>query len=181
MIDCDHALPFARQTQLLDISRGLGYCLPRPIVLGEFDLTRRIDNLHLVFAFVCVRMRRRNLHRHWVNVRGRHLPTLMQPMGIEAVAPQSGISKPAPGRKVYQCLMRKLANERSTQVWALNTTYIPMACGFIFRTAMVDVASRRVLAHRAAVTLEACHAWEMIEQAFPRPPTPELVNTDQCS
>ena len=46
---------------------------------------------------------------------------------------------------------------------------------------MVDVASRRVLAHKVAITLEACHASEVIEQAFARFGMPEIVNTDQGS
>ena len=70
---------------------------------------------------------------------------------------------------------------RANQVWALDTTYIRMARGFVYLTAVVDVASRRVLAHKVAITLEAVHAKEVIEQAFARYGTPEIVNTDQGS
>ena len=59
--------------------------------------------------------------------------------------------------------------------------YIPMARGFVYLTAVVDVASRRVLAHRVAITLEAIHAKEVIEQALAKYGTPEIVNTDQGS
>lgn len=51
----------------------------------------------------------------------------------------------------------------------------------IYLTAVVDVASRQVLAHKTATTLEACHAREVIEQAFARFGLPEIVNTDQGS
>jgi putative transposase len=54
-----------------------------------------------------------------------------------------------------------------------------MARGFVYRTAVVDVASRMVLAHKVAITLEACHAKEIIGQAFARYGLPENVNTDQ--
>jgi len=63
----------------------------------------------------------------------------------------------------------------------LDTTYVPMARGFVYLTAVIDVASRCVLAHRVATTLEACHAVEALEQAFARYGTPEIVNTDQGS
>ena len=56
-----------------------------------------------------------------------------------------------------------------------------MAHGFIYLTAVIDVASRRGLAWRVAITLEACHAVEALEQAFSRFGTPEIVNTDQGS
>jgi putative transposase len=76
-------------------------------------------------------------------------------------------------------LLRKLAINRSNQVWALDTTYIAMAKGFVYLTAVVDVASRKVLAHRVAITLEAVHVKDVIEEAFSRYGTPEIVNTDQ--
>jgi putative transposase len=43
------------------------------------------------------------------------------------------------------------------------------------------VASRKVLAHKVAITLEALHATAVIEQAFARYGAPEIVNTDQGS
>ena len=60
----------------------------------------------------------------------------------------------------------------------LATTYNPMARGNALLTAVVDVVSRRVPAHKVAITLEACHAREVIEQAFARWGTPTTVNTD---
>jgi putative transposase len=63
----------------------------------------------------------------------------------------------------------------------LDTTYIPLARGFAYLTAVVDVASRKVLSHKVAVTLESCHAKEAIEQAVSRYGKPDIVNTDQGS
>ncbi len=181
MIDRDHALPIVRQAELLGINRGAVYYLPRPTSAADLALMRRIDELHLDYPFMGARMLRRQLAREGVQVGRRHIGTLMQRMGIEALAPQPGTSKRAPGHKIYPYLLRKLAIERSNQVWALDTTYIPMARGFVYLTAVVDVASRRVLAHKVAITLEACHAREVIEQAFGRWGLPEIVNTDQGS
>ena len=56
-----------------------------------------------------------------------------------------------------------------------------MARGFVYLTAVVDVVSRKVLAHKLAITLEAVHATEVIEHAFARYGTPEIVNVDQGS
>jgi len=46
---------------------------------------------------------------------------------------------------------------------------------------VVAVATRRVLAYRVEITLEAIHAKEVIEQALVQYGTPEIVNTDQGS
>jgi putative transposase len=181
MIDRDHTLSITRQAQLLNISRGMVYYLPQPVSPAELALMRRIDELHLEHPFMGARMLRDQLVRQGFDVGRRHVRTLMLRMGIEALAPQPGTSKAAPGHKIYPYLLRNVAITRSNQVWALDTTYIPMARGFVYLTAVVDVASRKVLAHKTATTLEACHAREVIEQAFARYGVPEIVNTDQGS
>ena len=181
MIDRDHKLSITRQASLLNISRGSVYYLPQPVSPADLALMRRIDELHLEHPFMGARMLRDQLKRQGFAVGRRHVRTLMLRMGIDALAPQPGTSQAAPGHKIYPYLLRKLAITRSNQVWALDTTYIPMARGFVYLTAVVDVASRKVLAHKVAITLEAVHATEVIEQAFAHYGTPEIVNTDQGS
>jgi putative transposase len=181
MIDRDHDLPITRQAELLAISRGSVYYLPRPVGDADLALMRRIDELHLEHPFMGARMLRDHLDRQGVHAGRRHITTLMRRMGIQALAPQPGTSKRAQGHHIYPYLLRDVAVTRSNQVWALDTTYIPMARGFVYLTAVVDVASRRVLAHRVAITLEAIHAKEVIEQALAKYGTPKIVNTDQGS
>ena len=181
MIDRDNELCITRQAELLRISRGSVYYLPRPVSEADLALMCRIDELHLEHPYMGARMLRRMLVRQGIKVGRRHVGTLMQRMGIEALCPQPGTSKAAPGHKIYPYLLRRLAITQSNQVWALDTTYIPMARGFVYLTAVVDVVSRKVLAHKVAITLEACHAREVIEQAFMRFGAPDIVNTDQGS
>ena len=181
MIDRDHPLSVARQAKLLDISRGAVYYQPRPTSDADLALMRRIDELHLEHPFMGARMLRRVLARQGIFVGRRHLGTLMLRMGIQALCPQPDTSQRHRQHKVYPYLLRKVAIGRANQVWALDTTYIPMARGFVYLTAVVDVASRKVLAHKVAITLEACHAREILEQAFARHGVPEIVNTDQSS
>ena len=181
MIDREHELSITRQTKLLGISRGTVYYLPRPVSSADLALMHKLDELHLEHPFMGARMLRDQMARQGIRAGRRHIGTLMLRMGIQALAPQPGTSKAAPGHKIYPYLLRKLAIVRANQVWALDTTYIRMARGFVYLTAVVDVASRRVLAHKVAITLEAVHAKEVIEQAFARYGTPEIVNTDQGS
>jgi putative transposase len=181
MIDRQHDLPITRQAKLLSISRGAVYYLPRPLSEADLALMLKIDKLHLEHPFMGARMLRDQLGREGIHVGRRHIRTLMQRMGMEALAPQPGTSKRSPGNKIYPYLLRKLVITHANQVWALDTTYIPMARGFVYLTAVVDVASRRVLAHKVAITLEACHAREIMEEAFARYGTPEIVNVDQGS
>ena len=181
MIDRTHALSITRQAELLDISRGAVYYQPRPISAADLRLMRRIDELHLEHPFMGARMLRRELQKEGLHVGRRHITTLMRRLNIEATAPKPGTSKTRPGHKIYPYLLRHQAITAANQVWALDTTYIPMQHGFVYLTAVVDVASRRVLTHKLATTLEACHAVEILERAFVRYGTPQIVNTDQGS
>jgi len=181
MIDRNHGLTITRQAKLLGMSRGSVYYLARPTSQSDLELMRKIDRLHLEHPFMGTRMLRDQLVHAGIQVGRRHIATLMRHMGIESLAPQPGTSKRNPGHKIYPYLLRNVTITRANQVWALDTTYIPMARGFVYLTAVVDVASRRVLAHRVAITLEAMHAKEVIEQALARYGVPEIVNTDQGS
>ncbi len=63
----------------------------------------------------------------------------------------------------------------------MDITYIPMARGFIYLAAVLDWFTRRVLAWRVSITLEADFCIEAVEEALARHGTPEIFNTDQGS
>ena len=84
MIDRDHALPITRQAELVGISRGNVYYLPRATSEADQRLMKRIDALNLAYPFAGSRMLRDMLNREGFDVGRRHVATLMQRMGIEA-------------------------------------------------------------------------------------------------
>ena len=181
MIDRTHTLSIGRQAELLNISRGAVYYLPKPASQRDLAIMNAIDQLHLDFPFMGSRQLCRALVRQGHNVGRLHVRSLMRKMGITALAPQPGTSQRNPQHKVFPYLLRKLVINRSNQVWALDTTYIRMARGFVYLTAVVDVYSRRILAHRVAITLEAVHAVDALQEAYSRFGKPDIVNTDQGS
>jgi putative transposase len=56
-----------------------------------------------------------------------------------------------------------------------------MARGFVFLTAVLDWHSRKVLAHRLSITMEADFCVEALQEAIAKYGTPEIMNTDQGS
>jgi putative transposase len=110
-----------------------------------------------------------------------HVATLMKRMGIEALYRKPATSKPAPGHKIYPYLLRGMTIDRPNQVWAMDITYVPMARGFVYLAAAIDWFSRRVLAWRLSITLEAAFCVEALEEALARHGRPEIFNTDQGS
>ena len=181
MIDRSHRLPLARQARELGISRGSVYYLPKPVSAADLAIMRRMDELHLEFPFAGSRMLRDLLRQEGIAIGRQHVGTLMKKMAIEAIYRRPNTSKPAPGHKVYPYLLRRLPIVRPNQVWATDISYIPMAKGFVYLVAIVDWFSRKVLAWRVSITMEADFCVEALEEALARFGKPEIFNTDQGS
>ena len=144
MIDREHDLPIVRQAEALNISRGSGYYLPRPVPDADLAIMRRLDRLHLEYPFAGSRMLRGLLVAEGCKIGRRHVKTLMRRMGIEALYRRPRTTKPEPGHKIYPYLLRDLAIERPNQVWAADITYIPIGRGFLYLVAIMDWTSRAV-------------------------------------
>ena len=181
MIDRHHQLSISKQAKALKISRGSVYYLPRPVSAADLAVMRRMDELHLELPFAGSRMLRDLLNAERVVIGRQHVATLMKRMGIEAIYRKPSTSKPAPGHKIYPYLLRNVPVIRPNQVWAMDLTYIPMARGFVYLAAVVDWFSRRVLAWRLSITMEAEFCIEALEEALARHGRPEIFNTDQGS
>jgi len=105
----------------------------------------------------------------------------MRRMGIAALYRKPNTSRKHPRHPVYPYLLRGLAIERANQVWAMDITYIPMTRGFVYPTAVMDWHSRRVLAHRVSITMDAEHCVAALQEAIARDGVPAIMNTDQGS
>ena len=143
MIDRKHDLPITRQAEVLSISRGSVYYLPRPVSATDLEVMRRLDRLHLGFPFAGSRMLRGLLVAEGCKIGRRHVKTLMQRMGIEALYRRPRTTKPEPGHKIYPYLLRGMAITRPNQVWAMDITYIPMARGFVYLAVVLDSTAGR--------------------------------------
>jgi putative transposase len=181
MIDRKHDLPITRQAEVLSISRGSVYYLPRPVSATDLEVMRRLDRLHLEFPFAGSRMLRGLLVAEGCKIGRRHVKTLMQRIGVEALYRRPRTTKPEPGHKIYPYLLRATAVTRPNQVWAMDITYIPMARGFVYLAVVLDWFSRRVLSWRLSITMEAAFCVATLEDALARHGKPDIFNTDQGS
>ena len=166
MIDRGHALSVTKQAEAAGIARSTVYYLPRPVPAADLELMRQIDKLHLEFPFAGARMLRGLLAANGSKTGRRHVKTLMQRMGIEALYRRPRTTKPEPGHKIYPYLLRGMEVTRPNQVWAMDITYIPMAKGFVYLAAVLDWFSRRVLSWRVSITMEASFCVETLEDAL---------------
>src|SRR6478672_8761007 len=127
MIDREHDLSITKQAEVLKISRGSVYYLPRPVSSTDLAIMRRLDQLHLEFPFAGSRMLRGLLAAEGSKIGRRHVKTLMRRMGIEALYRRPRTTKPERGHKIYPYLLRGIEITRPNQVWAMDITYIPTA------------------------------------------------------
>ena len=181
MIDASHDLPISRQAELLDLSRSNVYYVPRPVADADLALMRRIDELHLNHPFAGARMLRDMLKLEGMAVGRKHIGTLMAKMGIGAIYRKRNTSAPHPAHRIYPYLLRNLTIDRPNQVWCTDVTYIPMQRGFVYLVAILDWATRKVLAHRVSISMTTDFCVEALEEAIAKYGTPEIFNTDQGS
>ena len=172
-------LSVRRQCALLNLARS-GVYRPKPVIrAGDLALMRRIDELHLQLPFYGSRRMAFELNKEGRRVNRKRVQRLMRVMGIEALVPRPGTSKPAPGHKIYPYLLRGLAIAEPNHVWAADITYIPMARGFLYLVAIIDWASRAVLAWRLSNTIDSRFCVEALQEALERYGKPKIFNTDQ--
>ena len=170
-----------RQCELLDLCRSSLYYQPRSVSPADLALMRRIDELHLAHPFLGARRLARMLQREGIEVGRRHVGTLMGLMGIEAIYRKKRTTIPEKGHKVYPYLLGNVAIEQRNQAWVADITYLPMARGFAYLVAILDLYSRKVLAWRVSNAMTTDFCVEALEEALTRFGAPEIFNTDQGS
>ena len=181
MIDRQHALPLTRQSQILELSRASLYYKAVPVSARDLELMRRIDEIHMKYPFYGSRNIRNELRDRGYKIGRGHVSTLMKKMGIEALYRKPRLSKPHPQHKIYPYLLRDMEITKANQVWTADITYLPMAKGFCYLVAIMDWASRRVLAWQLSNTLDSSFCVAALEEALCRFGAPEIFNTDQGS
>jgi putative transposase len=180
MIEQPNSLSLSRQCQLLGLSRAALYYRPVAVSDYELELMALIDRQYLRTPFYGSRRMTAWLQTQGHLVNRKRVQRLMGLMGLEAIYQRPHTSRPAPEHRTYPYLLRGLVIERVNQVWAADITYIPMARGFLYLVAVMDWASRYVLAWRLSNLLEASFCIEALEEALSRG-RPEIFNTDQGS
>jgi putative transposase len=179
MIEHTHPeISVRRQCELMGLNRSTAY--HRPAGESEYNLLllRLIDQQYTETPFYGWPRMTAHLRRQGYLVNHKRIQRLMQVMGLEAIYPRPNTSQAAPGHKIFPYLLRGLAITRPNQVWSSDITYIPMARGFMYLTAVIDWHSRYVLAWQLSNTLDGQFCLDTLRQALQQG-RPDIFNTDQ--
>jgi putative transposase len=174
-------LSIARQCKLVGISRSSFYAPAGGESEANLELMRLIDTQFMETPFYGSRQMARHLRRLGHEVNRKRVRRLMRIMGLEAIYQRPRTSDPHPEHKIYPYLLRDMTIDRPDQVWCSDLTYIPMRKGFLYLVAIMDWASRRVLAWKLSNTMDTDVCLEALDEAMARFGKPDIFNTDQGS
>ena len=90
---------------------------------------------------------------------------LMRLMGLAAIYRAPRTSTPHPAHGIYPYLLRNVTVDRADHVWCADITYIPVQRGFLYLVAIMDWATRHVLAWRLSNTMDAGFCVETLSEA----------------
>jgi putative transposase len=172
------AISVGRQCELLDLSRSSYYYRPVAVSAEELTLLRRLDEQYTRTPFYGVRKRTAVLRGEGYAVNPKRVRRLLRTLGLWALVPQPGTSRPAPEHRVYPYLLRGVLIERVNQVWSTDITYIRLRGGFAYLVAVLDWYSRYVVSWALSNSLEVGFCLEVLEAALSRG-RPEIFNSDQ--
>jgi len=182
MIERGHPnLSIVAQCRLVSISRSSFYYAPVPESPETLALMATIDTAFLDMPWYGSRQMARHLQRLGHAVGRRRVRRLMARMGLAPIYQRPRTSEPHPEHRIYPYLLRDLEITRPNQVWCADITYLPMRRGFLYLVAIMDWASRKVLAWRLSNTMDAEFCVEALKDALARFGKPDIFNTDQGS
>jgi len=111
----------------------------------------------------------------------KRIRRLFRLMGRETIYRRKNLTKSGLREYIRPYLLRNLHVERPNHVWVTDITYIPMAKGFMYLTAIMDVFSRKILSWGLSNSQDAKWCRQVLEEAVIKYGKPEIVNSDQGS
>jgi putative transposase len=181
MVSRDHDLSVRRQCRLLSLVRSNLYYRPKGESAENLKFMKIIDRQFLQTPWCGSRQMARFMQRLGHKC-GRHrVRRLMRLMRLVPIYQTPSTSKKHPQHKIYPYLLKGLKIDRPNQVWCTDITYIPMRRGFLYLVAIMDWATRKVLAWRLSNTMEAEFCVEALKDALAKYGPPEIFNSDQGS
>ncbi len=176
-------LSIQRQCELINLPRSSYYRegSAEQETPKNIEMMRLIDKEYTDHPFFGTRQMRDVLRRKGYKINRKRVQRLMRKMGIQSIAPKPNTSKANPQHKIYPYLLRNFDVTRADQVWCTDLTYIRLAGGFVYLTAVMDWHSRYVLSWELSITMDHEFCVSALERALRCHGTPYIFNTDQGS
>ena len=169
------------QCELLEINRSTVYYKPVGESEENLKIMRLMDEHYLDHPTEGVLQMQDFLFLYGFFVNPKRVRRLLRKMGLMAIYPKRNLSKLGNAKYIRPYLLKGLTIDHPNHVWAIDITYIPMAHGFMYLTAIIDIYSRFVVGWDIFNNLEANNSLEVLKRAIARYGKPEIINSDQGS
>jgi len=180
MLEKDHPeLSLKVQAELLGISYSSLFYQPVPPSERELAIKRRIDEIYTKHPYYGSRKITNELQPE-LGVARPTVQRYMREMGIFALVPGPHTSKPAPEHQKFPYLLRNVTAEHSNHIWGIDITYIRLAHGWLYLTAVLDWYSRYIVSWALSQTLALDFVLAAVDNALLQA-TPKIWNSDQGS
>jgi putative transposase len=183
MVKRNPELTVERQCELLDINRSSVYYVPSTPTAEmnerKEQFLGRLDYWHTKQPSFGVRRLRKKLAEEGQVIGRKLLKQYMDEMGIYAVYPKPNLSKRNQKHKIHPYLLRNLNIYLPNQVWAIDITYIKLARGHMYLTAIIDWYSRMILGWELSDTLDTAPVLQAVKRAMKTHGIPAIINSDQ--
>ena len=162
------------QCELLEVNRSTVYYKPAPESEENLAIMRLMDEHHLDHPTHGVLQMQDYLFMCSFIVNTKRVRRLLRLMGIMALYPKRNLSKLGLAKYIRPYLLKGLTIERPNQVWGIDITYIPMANGFMYLTAIIDLYSRYIVGWDVFNSLNAENTLEVLKMAIDKHGTPQI-------
>lgn len=181
LVEPAHPVSIRRQARLLQVSRSSLYYKPAGESEENLQLMEQMDRLFTQDPTLGVLGIQDELAELGFCYNVKRIRRLARKMGLRPIYPRKNLSKLGKAKYIHPYLLRGLTIERPNQVWAIDISYIPMAKGFMYLTAIIDLYSRYIVGWQIANTLDKQTQTELLKQAIRQHGVPEIINSDQGS
>lgn len=170
-----------KQCELLSVNRSNLYYQKKSESSENIEIMKKVDEHHLNFPTHGVLRIQDYLFSIGILANHKRIRRLLGLIGIMTIYPKRNLSKLGQAKYIRPYLLKGLQIERPNQVWEIDITYIPMANGFMYLTAIIDVYSRYIVGWGLSNSLAAQNCINVLKQAILINGKPEIVNSDQGS
>ena len=181
LIDRKHALSIRKQCEVLEINRSGFYYEPKGEPQVNLEIMEIMDKHILEEPTAGVLTMQSMLEDRGIHIGYERVRRLMRLASIKPIYPRRHLTQWKKNEYIYPYLLRNLAITEKNQVWEIDITYIPMAKGFMYLTAIIDVYSRYIVGWGLSNSLDADSSLKVVKEAVQNHGQPMILNSDQGS
>ena len=177
----NNRLSIVKQCAILSVHRSKYYYEPIAESAENLSIMLWLDKQYFDTPFFGVLRLTTELQSLGYAVNAKRVRRLMKFVGWKTLyqPPRTTIADKASYK--YPYLLKGMVFERANQVWEIDITYLPMAKGFMYLFAIIDVYTRFIVGWGISNTMTAEWCASITKEAIITHGKPEIINSDQGS